>query len=243
MEEQQSMRYARQIAVDEIGEHGQELLKKGNVIIVGAGGLGSAVGLYLTAAGCGRLTLIDPDSVGISNLNRQILYTEDDIGKKKADVARNTLADRNRDIEINTVAASVTPKNAASLLKGADAIVDCLDNFASRYVINQAAVSLNIPLIHGACCELRGQLMTIIPRVTPCLQCVFPRALPTQSVSILGSVAGTIGTLQATEVVKLLTGVTPLLTGKLLVYDSQHYTWDMITVEHDIQCPACGTQP
>jgi len=243
MEEQKSMRYVRQIAVDEIGEKGQELLKRGKVIIVGAGGLGSAVGLYLTAAGCGRLTLIDPDKVEMSNLNRQILYTEDDIGKKKADIAGNIRADRNRDIEINTVAASVTASNAANLLNGADTIVDCLDNFTSRYVINQAAISLKIPLVHGACCELRGQLMTIIPRVTPCLQCVFPQFLPAQSAPILGSVAGTIGTLQATEVVKLLTGLTPLLTGKLLVYDSQQYTWDMITVERDIQCPACGTHP
>lgn len=243
MKEPNNMRYARQIAVDEIGEKGQERLKEGKVIIVGAGGLGSAVGLYLTAAGCGRLTLIDPDKVEMSNLNRQILYTENDVGKKKADVARNILASRNSDIEIETVAASVTAGNAVNLLKGADVIVDCLDNFASRYVINQAAVSLNLPLIHGACSELRGQLMTIIPRVTPCMRCVFPRSLPAQSSPILGSVAGTIGTMQATEVVKFLTGITPLLTGKLLVYDGQHYTLDMIEVVRDIQCPECGEHP
>jgi len=243
MKEPNNMRYARQIAVDEIGEKGQERLKEGKVIIVGAGGLGSAVGLYLTAAGCGRLTLIDPDKVEMSNLNRQILYTENDVGKKKADVARNILASRNSDIEIETVAASVTAGNAVNLLKGADVIVDCLDNFASRYVINQAAVSLNLPLIHGACSELRGQLMTIIPRVTPCMRCVFSRSLPAQSSPILGSVAGTIGTMQATEVVKFLTGIAPLLTGKLLVYDGQHYTLEMIEVVRDIQCPECGEHP
>ena len=243
LNDRDQVRYTRQMAIDGIGQVGQECLKRGVAVIVGAGGLGSAVGMYLTTAGCGHLTIIDADTIERSNLHRQILYTEKDLGKKKAEVAKIALSDRNPDIDIHGKAITVTDENAIDLMSGADVIVDCLDNFTTRYAINRAAISLGVPLVHGACSELRGQVMTIIPKTTPCLRCVFPRGPPFQPTPILGSIAGTIGTLQATEVIKLLIGIIPILAGKLLVYDGHHYTWDVVQVSRDEHCPQCGVAP
>ncbi|MGC9554511.1 MAG: HesA/MoeB/ThiF family protein [Thermoplasmatota archaeon] len=238
--EREQTRYRRQLAMGVLGPRGQEELKKSSLAVVGAGGLGSAVGLYCAAAGVGRLVVIDADRVELSNLNRQVLYGEEDLGQEKALRAQRRLAALNRDIEVEGVVTEVTADNAASLLQDVDVVVDCLDNFAGRYVLNQACLALNVPLVHGACTEMQGQVMTIIPHQTACLRCVFPRPPPSRPSPILGCVAGTVGTLQATEAIKLLAGIQPGLAGKLLVYDGHHLTWELIEVEKNDRCPQCG---
>lgn len=226
--------------MDVLGEQGQEKLKKSRAAIVGMGGLGSAVSLYCAAAGVGHLAVIDADRVELSNLNRQVLHEEGSIGQEKARSAQRSLTARNSDITVEAVVAEITAHTAPSLLQGMDVVVDCLDNFAGRYVLNQACLALGIPLVHGACTEMHGQVMTIIPRKTSCLKCVFPRPPPSRPSPILGCIAGTVGTLQATEVIKLLAGIQPLLAGRLLVYDGHFMTWEIMDVRKDERCPHCG---
>ena len=236
----EQVRYSRQISIPGFGKAGQEKLKNARVAVVGAGGLGSAVAIYLVAAGIGYIKVIDDDDVELSNLNRQILYGERDIGRGKARSAEKKLGDINPDIEVTGVNERITEKNAAGLLKDVDAVVDCLDNFETRYVINDAAIEIGIPLFHGACMEMGGQVMTVMPKRTACLKCVFPRAPPHKKTPILGAVAGTIGTIQATEVIKFFVGMEPLLADKLLIYDSRFFSYDIIELERNEKCPSCG---
>lgn len=233
-------RYARQIIIPNFGKEGQEKLKKARVAIVGLGGLGSAVSIYLTVAGIGHLKIIDDDIVEISNLNRQILHGDNDISKSKVKSAKEKLSTINPDIEITGIKEKITKNNVIKLLKNTDVIVDCMDNFPTRYVLNDASLKLSIPFFHGACRGMEGRATTIIPRKTPCLKCIYPHLPPSEKFPILGAVAGTIGTIQATEVVKFFVGMEPLLTNKLLVYDAQFLTYDLIKIECNSKCPSCG---
>lgn len=238
--EEELIRYSRQISILGFGKEGQRKLKNAGVAVVGAGGLGSAVAIYLAAAGIGYMKIIDDDVVELSNLNRQVLYGEGDIGRGKAHSAEKKLREINPDIEIVGVNERITEKNAVGLLKDADAVVDCLDNFETRYVINDAAIELGIPLFHGACMEMGGQVMTVMPKRTACLKCIFPNPPPHKKTPILGAVAGTIGTIQATEVIKFFVGMERLLTNKLLIYDSRFFSYDIIELERNEKCPSCG---
>jgi len=238
--EEEMARYSRQISIPEFGKAGQEKLKNARAAVAGAGGLGSAVAIYLAAAGIGYIKIIDDDVVELSNLNRQILYSESDIGRDKAHSAEKKLRVINPDIEIVGVNERITEKNAVGLLKDVDAVVDCLDNFETRYVINDAAIELGIPLFHGACMEMGGQVMTVMPKRTACLKCIFPNPPPHKKTPILGAVAGTIGTIQATEVIKFFVGMESLLTNKLLIYDSRFFSYDIIELERNEKCPSCG---
>ncbi len=235
-------RYDRQIKIEVFGKKGQENLKKAHIVIAGAGGLGSSVALYLTAAGAGHITIIDHENVELSNLNRQILHWEKDIGKSKVDSAVEKLTQLNSDIEILGIKEKITEGNVLSLLKGADGVVDCLDNFKTRFILNDAILKLRIPFFHGACYEFEGRATTIIPGRTPCLRCIIPRSPPEKKVPIMGTTPGTIGTIQATEVIKFFSGIDPLLTGKLLVYDSRYFTYELIRIEKNPECPSCGGQ-
>ena len=237
---QDSERYDRQISIQGLGREGQQKLKEAHITVAGMGGLGSVVSIYLAVAGIGHLTVIDPDVVELSNLNRQILYWEKDIGEKKVKSAAEKLAHFNSGVEVTGMEESINKNNVLDLLQDADAIIDCLDNFPTRYILNDAALKLNIPLFHGACSGFEGRVSTIIPGMTACLRCVFPKGPPEEKVPIIGTTPGTVGTIQATEVIKFLVGIEPLLTNRLLIYDGQFLTYDLINVKRNPECAGCG---
>jgi len=232
-------RYIRQIAIPGFGVDAQKKLSRARVAILGLGGLGSAVSIYLTVAGVGHLKVVDGDKIEKNNLNRQILYTEEDLGKWKAEVAEKRLKEMNSDIEVEGLREEINEDNVRELIRDADAVVDCLDNFETRFIVNRAVVELNKPFFHGACRAFYGQVMTIIPRVTPCLRCVFPENIPKDR-SIIGVTAGLIGLIEATEVIKYLTGTGECLYGKILIYDATRMSFDIIEVDRNPDCEVCG---
>lgn len=231
-------RYSRQIML--FGDEGQERLKEAEIFIAGLGGLGSPVSLYLAAAGVGRLTIADRDAVDLSNLNRQILYGERDLGKRKIMAAGSRLKQLNPGVKIRAVDAVITQENVCALVGDADGIVDAMDNFQARYLLNLAALEKGIPFFHGAIRGFHGQATTIFPGDTPCLRCIFPHAPEPEDSPVLGAVAGAIGAIQATEVVKYLLGTGRLLKGRLLLWDGLSGSCEEIRVERDPRCPDCG---
>ncbi len=234
-------RYDRQIIIEEIGRQGQEKLKNARVTIVGAGGLGSSVSMYLVAAGIGEITIIDGDSVSLSNLNRQILHGESAIGKSKVESAIRRLKDINSDIIIKGICDKVTDDNVLALMADSMAIIDCLDNFLTRFILNRAALKLEIPLFFGACYGFEGRVSVIIPGKTPCLECLLKSIPPPEKVPVLGATPGVIGAIQATEVIKYFIGIKPTLAGKLLLYDGKNNMYETIEISRDPDCRACGT--
>ena len=210
-------RYDRQIPL--FGEEGQRRLARSTALVVGAGGLGSAVSVYLAVAGVGRIVVVDGDVVEVSNLNRQILHWPEDLGRPKAASAADTLRGLNPEVEVEEVPLFADGRNLPGLVAKADAVVDALDNFSSRHLLNGAALDADVPLFHGAISGLDGQATTIIPGATPCLRCIFPRPPPEEKVPALGATCGVIGSIQATEVVKHLTGLGASLAGRLLLWD------------------------
>ncbi|RKX48801.1 MAG: adenylyltransferase [Thermotogae bacterium] len=232
-------RYRRQIAIPGFGMEAQKKLSRAKVVILGLGGLGSAVSIYLTVAGVGQLKVVDRDKIEKNNLNRQILYTEEDLGKWKVEVAEEKLREMNSDIEVEGLREEINEDNIRELIRDADVVVDCLDNFETRFLVNRAVVELNKPFFHGACRAFYGQVMTIIPRVTPCLRCVFPESIPKDR-SIIGVTAGLVGLIEATEVIKYLTGTGECLYGKILIYDATRMSFDIIEVDRNPDCEVCG---
>lgn len=237
--ERERERYRRQIML--FGNEGQENLKKAHIFIAGAGGLGSPVAYYLAVAGVGTLTIVDMDTVDPTNLNRQILHTDRDIGKKKTVSAMEKLTSANPDIRINAIDAKIDEDNVAQIIGNADGIVDAMDNYPVRYLLNRVAVAKNIPLFHGAIRGFYGQATTIIPGKTPCLKCIFPKAPPKEVFPVVGATAGVIGTIQATEVLKFLLGSGDLLAGRILVWDGLAGRAEEIYAERIPCCPACGS--
>jgi adenylyltransferase/sulfurtransferase len=233
LSKEQKERYQRQIAV--VGEDGQEALGKARIVIAGAGGLGSAIALYCAAAGVGYIRLIDCDTVEVSNLNRQILYRTEDIGKEKVTAAVADLRSLNPCVEVEPVQAKITEQNVESLLDGADLVLDGLDNFPARYCLAHAAWNHKIPFIHGA-------VTTIIPGVTPCLRCMVPFPPPSGAIPILGATTGIIGSIQAAEAIKYLIRRGVLFTGRMLLWDGLRGDASVITIEHDPACHECGTE-
>ena len=241
--------YARQIIVPEIGIEGQAKLKKASVFIVGAGGLGSPVALYLAAAGIGRLGIADPDVVDVSNLQRQIIHFTSDIGKKKVDSARRKLLDINPRIGIDVFPERLKAANAGEIVKDYDIVVDGSDNYAARYLINDTCVLLGKPMVYGSIQRFFGQVSVFDGRKGPCYRCLMPSPPAPGSVlgcaetGVLGVVPGVIGTLQAVEAVKIILGLGTPLIGRLLFYDALEASFDLIEVTKDPRCPACGARP
>jgi len=238
LSERERERYKRQMML--FGEEGQERLKNAHIFIAGAGGLGSPVSLYLAVAGVGTITIVDMDVVDQSNLNRQILYTDRDIGRKKTVSAEEKLTAINPDITVHAIDIRIDESNAATLVGNADGIVDAMDNYPIRYLLNDVAIKNNIPLFHGAIRGFYGQATTIIPGKTPCLKCIFPKAPPKEVFPVVGATPGVIGTVQATEVIKFLLGSGDPLTNRLFIWDGLAGRADEIHAERIPCCPACG---
>lgn len=242
-------RYSRHTMLPEVGEEGQRRLKEGSVLLIGAGGLGSPAALYLAAAGVGHIGLIDPDAVDESNLQRQVLYGAADQGGAKIDAARRRLADLNPHIEISTWREYFTPENGRAIARDFDIILDGADNFSARYLSNDVAVLLDKPNVHGAIYRFEGQVSVFKKGEGPCYRCMYPDppapgTVPScGDVGVLGVLPGVVGTLQATEAVKLLIGIGEPLIGRLLMYDALRMRFRELAVSRDPSCPICGTDP
>lgn len=234
-------RYDRQIMMGEIGQEGQERLKRSRVFIAGAGGLGSPIASYLTAAGIGMIRMTDHDHVALSNLNRQILHWEEDIGRKKVDSAKKKLKNLNSAAEIETIGETITEDNVSQLVNGCDVIVDAMDNLPTRYILNRCAIERNIPFFHGAVHGFEGRVMTIIPGKTACLRCMYRGPVPQEKFPVIGVAPAVIGSIQATEVIKYLVGIGKLLINRFLLYNGLEVTFSEFTVNKNPHCDHCGS--
>ncbi|MCG3198397.1 MAG: Sulfur carrier protein adenylyltransferase [bacterium] len=249
MTEEQIERYARHIILPEMGGVGQRKLLASSALIVGAGGLGSPAALYLVAAGLGKLGLVDMDVVDLSNLQRQVLHHTPDVGHPKLDSARRKLTAMNPDLELVTHETRLMSHNALEFLADYDVIIDGTDNFPARYLINDACVMLGKPLIHAGIFRFEGQILVIKPGEGPCYRCLYPDPPPAglvpscQEAGILGSVAGVLGVLQATEAIKVLCGIGSPLVGRLLIYDALNADFRKVRIPRDPACAICGSNP
>ncbi len=250
LNEEQFQRYARHLILDEVGEEGQEKLLASRVLVVGAGGLGSPLLLYLTAAGVGTIGIVDNDRVDLTNLQRQIVHATGSVGDLKVDSARTTLARINDGVHIETHSIRLAPDNAADLIGRYDVVVDGSDNFATRYLLTDECFRLKKPLVAAALSPFEGQLSTFRPYLGaghPCYRCLFrdpppPDMVPRcEEAGILGAVAGVMGTLQAVEVLKELLDLGDSLDGTLLIYDALRVRFHRIGISKDADCPTCGT--
>jgi molybdopterin/thiamine biosynthesis adenylyltransferase len=243
-------RYARHLVLDEVGEEGQQKLLAARVLVIGAGGLGSPVLLYLAAAGVGTLGIVDDDTVDLSNLQRQIVHATESIGQPKVESARRTLHHVNPEVKLELHQARLTEANAAAIVGAYDLVADGSDNFATRYLLNDLCYRLKKPLIGAALSPFEGQLSTFkayLGPPHPCYCCLFREPPPPDSVprcetaGILGAIAGVMGTLQATEVLKEILGIGESLSGALLIYDALRAAFHKIKLPRDPDCPTCGT--
>lgn len=235
-------RYLRQMALPELGVKGQELLMDSAVGIMGVGGLGSPAAYYLAAAGVGHLILADYQRPDITNLNRQILHWVEDVGERsKPASAAWKLRRFNPDIMVEVREEEVSADNIGDTFEGADVILDCLDSFPPRFVLNDHAIRRGVPFIHAAVDGLRGQITVIEPGLTPCLRCLMPDNPPSkEGPPVLGATAGVFGCLEAAEAVKMITGVGQPLLSKLLTGDLRYNTWEAIEISRSPRCLACG---
>jgi molybdopterin/thiamine biosynthesis adenylyltransferase len=247
MNDSQLLRYSRHILLDEIGIEGQEKLLAARVLVVGAGGLGSPAAMYLASAGVGRLTLVDDDTVDLTNLQRQIAHTTARVGQPKAASAALTLAGINPDIEIVALAERADAARLLELVAGADVVLDCTDNFATRHAVNRACVAGKVPLVSGAVIRFDGQVSVFDPRATasPCYSCLFPQDQRFEdaacaSMGVFAPLVGVVGAMQAAEALKLLMGVGRSLAGRLLMLDGINMEWSSIGVARNPGCPVCG---
>jgi adenylyltransferase/sulfurtransferase len=242
------VRYSRHILLPQVGEDGQRALKASRVLLVGAGGLGSPVALYLAAAGVGTLGLVDFDAVDLSNLQRQILHGSAAVGSSKIDSARDRLRDINPNVEVETYETRFASGNALEIARGYDLIVDGTDNFATRYLVNDTSVLLGIPNVYGSVYRFEGQASVFGAPDGPCYRCLFrepppPHLVPScAEAGVLGVVPGLVGTIQATEAIKMLLGLGDALVGRLLTIDVMTMAFRTIEIRRDPECPACGTR-
>ena len=235
-------RYARHLVLREIGGPGQQALKAARVLIVGAGGLGSPAALYLAAAGVGVIGLADPDTVALSNLQRQVLYATGEVGRLKVDAARDQLSALNPTIQIDSHAIAVTEANAADVIAGYQLVLDGTDDFATRFAINAACVAAGVPLLSGAIGRWTGQVGVFTGH--PCYRCLVPAVPPEAetcaAVGVVGALGGVIGALMAMEAIKLICSAGESLTGRLLIYDALASETRTVRVGADPDCPVCG---
>lgn len=242
LSEEQLERYSRHIMLEEIGEQGQEKLLKSRVLIIGAGGLGSPAAMYLAAAGIGTIGIADADSVDLSNLQRQIIHSAADRKRDKVQSAKETLEGINPDAHVNTYKIFVNSDNIYDLIKDYDFVLDCTDNFQSKFLINDACVKAKKPFVHAGIAEFHGQLMTYVPDMGPCCRCIFEKPPVENDVKgVVGAAVGVIGSLQAMEAVKYLLGAGELLTGCILTYDALKAEFRKVRLPDKVNdCPVCG---
>ena len=234
-------RYQRQLPI--LGEEGQKKVSSSSVLIVGVGGLGSIVSLYLAAAGVGKLVLVDNQRIEVSNLNRQILYRERDVGEKKVLVAAARLRELNPALKVIPIDTKIDRSNVDEIVQMADVVVDALDNWETRLIVNESCVRHGKPFIHAGVEAFYGQVSTIIPGKTACLQCIISKPPPPRNhIPVIGAAVGVIGSIEALEVIKLLAfGEEHTLAGKLLIVDLKNYSLDVIRVERRPDCPVCSS--
>lgn len=240
-------RYARHILLDEFGIEGQERLLAARALIIGAGGLGSPAALYLAAAGVGRITLVDDDIVELSNLQRQILHDMAGLGRPKAESGRDALSALNPDVQVRALVERLDEPRLRELVLDADVVLDCSDNFATRHAINRACVAARRPLVSGAAIKFSGQVSVYDLRdeAAPCYHCLFPEAddveeLRCATTGVLGPLVGMVGSVQAAEAIKVITGMGETLVGRLLSVDALRMQWHTIRFRRDPDCPACA---
>lgn len=242
----QRKRYSRHLLIPEVGEDGQHKLLDAKVLMIGAGGLGAPAALYLAAAGVGTIGVVDDDTVDDSNLQRQVIHTTDRVGMPKSESARLTINALNPDVKVIEHQTRLTKENALQIFADYDIILDGTDNFAARYLINDAAVLLNKPNVHGSIYRFEGQATVFYPGVGPCYRCLFPEPPPPElapscaEAGVLGLLPGTIGIIQATEVAKLILGIGTPLIGRMLTYDALDMTFRELKLRRDPNCPMCG---
>lgn len=238
--EENSNRYVRQIMIDGWHDAGQKRLAEATVCIAGAGGLGSPVALYLAGAGVGHLVICDMDQVDLTNLNRQILHKTSRIGMNKSISAKKTIYELNDSVSVTAIQEKIHEDNIHQIMEGVDIIVDCLDNFETRYLLMKEAIARCIPIVYGSVWGMEGRLSFIQAPQTPCLKCIFPDAPQKETFPIVGATAGVIGSLQALETIKYITQTGELLKSKLLVWDGTNNTFHNFKIRKDINCPICN---
>src|SRR5215212_430079 len=249
MTKEQRERYSRHLLVPEIGLEGQTKLLDAKVLCLGAGGLGSPIALYLAAAGVGTLGIVDDDEVDLSNLQRQVIHTTDRIGVAKVDSAERAIAAINPDVQVKKYRTRLDASNVMEIIEGYDVIVDGVDNFPTRYLLNDATVRLDIPVVSASILGFDGQLSVFKPHDGPCYRCLYPVPPPAELApscganGVLGVLPGTMGLLQATEVIKLVTGAGEPLVGRLLLYEALGATFTELKVRRDPECPVCSKDP
>ena len=241
-------RYARHLIIPDVGIEGQKRLKAARVLLIGAGGLGSPLALYLAAAGVGHIGLVDFDVVDVTNLQRQVLHGTKDIGRLKLDSARERIADLNPFVELTTYETALTSRNALDIIGKSDLVVDGTDNFPTRYLVNDACVMLGKPNVYGSIFRFEGQASVFSTNDGPCYRCLFPQPPPPGMVpscaegGVLGVLPGLIGTIQATEAIKLILGIGDPLVGRLLLVDALGAQFRTVKIRRNTDCPACGTR-
>ena len=247
--EDQITRYSRHILLKEVGGKGQQKLLKGRVLIIGAGGLGAPIALYLAAAGVGTIGIADADEVDISNLQRQVIHFTPDVGKPKVLSAKEKMLAINPELNVITYQTWVTADNIAEMIKDYDFVIDGTDNFAAKFLINDACVLGGKPYSHGGILQFDGQTMTITPGESACYRCIFPEPPPKDAIpscsqaGVIGVLPGVLGTLQATEAIKYLLGKGDLLSSRLLTYSALRMRFREIPVKKNPKCPICGENP
>ena len=247
---EQIERYSRQIILKEVGAKGQKKLLNAKVMIIGAGGLGAPVAMYLAAAGVGTIGIADADEVDLSNLQRQIIHQTKDVGVPKVESARETMEAMNPDVKVNTYHEFITSENILDIIKDYDFVIDATDNFPAKFLRNDACVMAKKPFSHAGIIRFQGQLMTYVPGEGPCYRCVFKEPPPKNAVptckeaGVIGAMGGVIGSLQAMEAIKYILGVGDLLTGYLLTYDALKMQFRKVKLPSDTHnCAVCGDHP
>ncbi len=249
LDQDELTRYARHLTLPQVGVLGQDKLKHSSVLIIGAGGLGSPAALYLAAAGVGRIGLVDFDEVDKTNLQRQVLYGESDVGKRKTEAAKKRLLDLNPHIEVETHDTALTSANALEIIRQYDVVADGTDNFQTRYLVNDACVLTGTPNAYGSIFRFEGQASVFATQDGPCYRCLYPEPPPPGLVpscaegGVLGVLPGIVGSIQAVEAIKILLGKGETLAGRLLLFDALAMEFDTVRVTKDPDCPVCGENP
>ena len=247
MDDSQLLRYSRHILLDEIGIEGQQKLLDARVLVIGAGGLGSPAALYLASAGVGHITLVDDDEVDLTNLQRQIAHTTERVGRKKAESAREAMAQINPAVDVLALVERVDDARLAGLVQSADVVLDCTDNFKTRHAVNRACVKHRVPLVSGAVIRFDGQVSVFDPRSgeNPCYSCLFPQDQAFEDVAcstmgVFAPLVGVVGAMQAAEALKLIMGIGESLAGRLLLLDGLRMEWSSIRIARHDTCPVCA---